>query len=552
MVVGIDLGTTHSGVAYSRDDAVSGFAIAQPVAPGEVREEALLPSFLYIPTPQEAAGERYLVGRYAQKRGAETQGRLVSSAKSWLSYAQVDRTSALLPLSAPEGIEKISPVAASREFLAHIRRAWDAANEDAPLTQQKVVVGVPASFDAVARELTTLAAKEAGYPDVTLLEEPQAAFYAWIAAHEDWRERVRPGDTILVVDIGGGTTDFTLIAVRDERGDMTLERIAVGDHILLGGDNMDLALARVAAAKLAGKLDMAQFQTLWQQCRIAKEHLLDDAYPKDEYTVAVAGRGSSLVGGTLRASLTRAEVTAAVVDGFFPMVARDTVPERGRRAALAEIGLPYAADARVTAHLADFLRRAKVAPTKVLFNGGVLNSGAVRKRLLEFLGIPPLEGENLMHAVARGAAFYGAAREGKGIRIRGGVSRSYYVGIESSLPAVPGLPPALKALVVAPFGMEEGSSVAFPDREFGMITGEKSEFRFFSSSRHDPAGVLFDELPEGLEEMPPMEVELTGAPGMVRVTLETAITETGQLELWCVAKDGRRWKLEFNVRERVA
>ncbi len=551
MVIGIDLGTTHCSVASAEgESAVQDFPILQRVDRDERRVEPLLPSFLYIPTAQEAQGDKFVVGKWAQGRGAETLGRSVSSAKSWLSYAGVDRTAPLLPLNAPEGVEKISPVTASREYLAHLRQAWNAEHPDQPFDQQRVIVTVPASFDAVARELTLLAAKQAGYPEVVLLEEPQAAFYAWIERHSDWRDRVSPGDIILVVDIGGGTTDFTLIAVREDRGDLALERIAVGDHILLGGDNMDLALAHRVASRMP-KLDPLQFQVLWQQCRMAKERLLDPGYTKNEHPITVLGRGTGLVGGTLREKLARQEVEELVVEAFLPMVGRDEKPAKARRAALTEIGLPYATDARITAHLADFLAKSGASPTRVLFNGGVLRAPSIRQRLLDFLQTPPLEGDDLMHAVARGAAYYGLAREGKGIRIRGGISKTYYVGIETAMPAVPGMPAPMKALVVAPFGMEEGTSLKFPNQEFGLYVGEPAEFRFLSSSRHDDPGTVLDSLPSELEEMPPMEVTLTGTAGVTPVTLETDVTETGMLELWCVARDGRRWKLEFNVREKV-
>lgn len=551
MVLGLDLGTTHCGVAAAQPDtAVADFAIPQLVNAGEVAERPLLPSFLYIPTPQEDPDGNYIVGTFAQKRGSETLGRLVSSAKSWLSYSGVDRTSNLLPLNAPEGVDRISPVAASCEYLVHLRDAWNEKNPDRPFESQRIVVTVPASFDAVARELTLSAAEQAGYPEVVLLEEPQAAFYAWIERHEDWRDRVCPGNVILVVDIGGGTTDFTLIAVRDDRGDLALERVAVGDHLLLGGDNMDLTLARHVASRMP-KLDPLQFQALWQQCRIAKESLLEPGNKKNDWPVTVLGRGTGLVGGTLREKLTREEVHSVAIDPFLPDVPRDEKPLKARRAALAEIGLPYAADARITAHLAEFLSRAGTTPTHVLFNGGVLRAPAVRERILKFLGVPALDGDNLMHAVARGAAYYGLAREGRGVRIRGGISKSYYVGVETSAPAVPGMPAPMKAIAVAPFGMEEGTSQSLSGQEFGLYVGEPAEFRFFSSSRHDAAGTVLDEVPAELQEMPPMEVTLTGAAGMTPVTLETKVTETGMLELWCVARDGQRWKLEFNVREKV-
>ncbi len=558
MSVGIDLGTTHCAVAFTGAAGVEPFSIPQQVSASESAADPLLPSFLYVPAANESRAlpwsdpSPYIVGRYAQKRGAETLGRLVSSAKSWLSFSGVDRTAAFLPLHAPEGVGLVSPVAASAEYLSHLRSAWDNAHPGAPLVQQRVVITVPASFDEAARELTLRAAREAGYPEVTLLEEPQAAFYAWLEAHSDWRDRIAVGDVILVVDIGGGTTDFSLIAVREQQGQLALERIAVGDHILLGGDNMDLALARRAAERLP-KLDALQFQALWQQCRAAKESLLDPAADRAEATVTILGRGSGLIGSSLRATLTRADVEELVIEGFLPLVGRGERPQRTRRAALGELGLPYAADPRITAHLSEFLARAEAQPTYVLFNGGVLRAAAVRRRLLEFLGAPSLDGENLMMAVARGAAYYGEAREGRGIRIRGGVSRTYYVGIESAMPAVPGFPAPLKALTVAPFGMEEGTAHTFPSQTFGLMVGEPAEFRFFSSTArtHDAAGELLEEVPAEAEEMPPMEVALTGEPGMVAVTLETRVTETGVLELWCVAKDGRRWKLEFNVREKV-
>jgi molecular chaperone DnaK (HSP70) len=590
-IIGIDLGTTNCGVASVQPDAapdphtlpaVTQFPVAQLTNPGEVREESLLPSFLYLPGPNDfPAGSialpwneapPYVAGQLAQKRGSENAGRLVSSAKSWLSHGGVDRTSALLPLTAPEGVGKISPVAASRAYLEHIRDAWNHSHPDEPLDRQQVFVTVPASFDAVARELTQHAAEEAGYKNIVLLEEPQAAFYSWIEANPNWREQVGVGDLILVVDIGGGTTDFTLISVTEEGGELRLERVAVGEHILLGGDNMDLALARTVEAQLAQKntkLDPMQLNALWQQCRVAKEAMLQPDWKKSEHPVTILGRGTGLVGGTIKSSLTRDDLHRVLLDGFFPVVSSEDRPQARRRVGLQEIGLPYAADAAITRHLANFLRRQGsgfAAPTHILFNGGVLRAGILRDRLLETLNqwlavegkpsVKVLSGEDLMHGVSRGAAYYGLARSGNGVRIRGGIGRTYYVGIESAMPAVPGLPAPLKALTVAPFGMEEGTDHKFPDREFGLIVGEPAEFRFFTSAvrKDDAPGTLFDDVGEELEELSPVEVNLPAdghAGEIARVTLEAVVTETGMLQLWCVAKDGRRWKLEFNVRERV-
>jgi len=599
-VIGIDLGTTNCAAAYApaggdpRDvQPIDLLAIPQLVNPGEVRDEPLLPSFLYIPGASDfPAGSTqlpwnetplFIVGALAQKRGAEVASRLVASAKSWLSHAGVDRTSALLPLTAPEGVQKISPVEASRRYLEHLRAAWNSKMPDAPFTEQQVFVTVPASFDAVARELTLKAAEQAGYQNLLLLEEPQAAFYAWIERHPDWRERVRVGDLILVVDIGGGTTDFTLVAVTEEGGELQLERIAVGEHILLGGDNVDLALARHIEQQLSAqgtKLDMMQVNALWQQCRLAKEKLLEPDNKKREHPVTILGRGTGLVGGTIKTKLLREDVDRILGEGFLPSVSSQDMPQR-RRTGLAEIGLPYAADAAITRHLARFLRQQAAqsehgvvrrgasglaAPTHVLFNGGVLRASLVRRRILEVLNgwlkeeglepAVPLVGEDLMHAVARGAAYYGLARTGRGVRIRGGVPRTYYVGIESAMPAVPGMRAPLKALTVAPFGMEEGSSAQLREREFSLVVGEPAEFRFFQSAarKNDAAGSMLDDVGDDLEELSPVEVCLPadGKSGeFLPVTLETVVTETGMLQLWSVARDGRRWKLEFNVREKV-
>ncbi len=600
-VIGIDLGTTNSALAYSpaqpadEHPAVNLFPVAQLVNPGEIAELDLLPSSLYIAGANEfvegslalpwEARPPYLLGTLARARGVENSGRLVSSAKSWLSHQTADPAQPSLPLAAPEGLQKISPLEASAQYLLHLRSAWNAAHPDAPLENQSVLITVPASFDAAARDLTQRAARQAGYPEVTILEEPQAAFYAWIERNPQWREQVKPGDLILVVDIGGGTTDFSLIAVTEQSGELNLERVAVGEHLLLGGDNMDLAVARHAEQQFSQKnikLDAMQFHSLWQQCRAAKEVLLanEKEAPKDR-ALTILGRGTGLVGGTLRGKVSRDDVRHLLLEGFFPPVSSDAAPQKQRRAALMEVGLNYAADPAVTKHLARFLRQAAsntnaqgfARPTHLLLNGGVLQSSAIEQRIFEVLnswlaqaGAPAVvelvnesKQNDLMHAVAHGAAYYGVARTGKGVRIRGGVPRTYYVGIESSLPAIPGLPAPMKALAVVPFGLEEGSKVELPQRRFALVVGEPAEFRFFSSlsRKSDAPGTLLDETGEELEELAPIEVFLPPHKDETReevvpVTLESNVTETGMLELWCVAADGRRWRLEFNVRERAA
>jgi len=602
-VIGIDLGTTNSTLSYAEFHAdqdpfapanVQLLPVPQLENPNEVRPEDLLPSFLYLPGPSDfPAGSLglpwnpnpgFVTGLLAQKRGAENAGRLVSSAKSWLSHSGVDRTAPLLPFRAPEGVDKISPVEASRHYLEHLRDAWNAAMPDAPFNAQQVLVTVPASFDAVARELTLEAARLAGYENVTLLEEPQAAFYAWIERHADWRERVKVGDLILVVDIGGGTTDFTLIAVTESSGQLSLERIAVGEHILLGGDNIDLALAGVVAQRIAEKgtrLDSRQHLTLWNNCRIAKEKLLEPGNRSKEQPVTILGKGSGLVGGTIKAALLREDIERVLADGFLPAVPSTEMPAQQRRMGLQELGLPYAADPAMTRHLARFLRQQAAggehgtvrrgpsglaSPTHVLFNGGVLNATLVRQRILAtldswlaeegFQPVQPLSGEDLMRAVSRGAAYYGLARQGRGVRIRGGVPRTYYVGVESAMPSIPGFPAPLKALAVVPFGMEEGTDIRIPGREFGLVVGQPAEFRFFTSAvrKNDEPGELIEDFGEELQELSPMEVSFEAGENsseVVPVSFETVVTETGMLQLWCVSRDGRRWKLEFNVRERV-
>jgi len=603
--VGIDLGTTNCALSnvdpdLSEGETVAEYVapIAQLVAPGTIEERKLLPSFLYLPHEGELApkdlvlpwGEvDHLVGELARTRGAETPIRLVASAKSWLCHPGIDRRAAVLPLDAPPEVARVSPLDASTRYLAHLRAAWDAKNEDAPLADQDVVITVPASFDPAARELTAEAASRAGLGHVTLLEEPQAALYAWILESEGtWREQVHIGDVILVVDVGGGTTDLSLIAVLDHDGALELHRVAVGDHILLGGDNMDLALAHVLRAKLetdGRTLDSWQLQALVYAARSAKEGLLSDG-TKGEWPVVVAGRGSKVVGGAIRTELTRDEVTAVLVEGFFPRVDASARPVARARAALTELGLPYAQDAAITRHLAAFLgkqahatddlegferKAAKGAtflhPTAVLFNGGVFRAAVLQERIVERLdawlaaegGAPirRLAGADLDLAVARGAAYYGYVRRGKGVRIRGGTAKSFYVGVETATPAVPGMAPPVRALCVAPFGMEEGTEAGAAPQELMLVVGEPVRFRFFGSSvrRDDTVGTFVDRwTPDELAELREVEVTLPAegrTPGdVVPVRLHAAVTEVGTLRLEAIPRTGPdRWKLELNVRE---
>ena len=547
-VIGIDLGTTNCALAYSQEGSVELFSIPQFVHPNEVRDEPLLPSFLFLEEPP-------IVGVLAQRKGLENPGRLVSSAKSWLSYAGVDRNAAILPVIAPDGVSKISPIEASSHYLRYLRESWNSKRPDAPLETHQVLVTVPASFDAVARELTIKATEQAGYRNVVLLEEPQAAFYAWIAHNPDWRDLVAIGDLILVLDIGGGTTDFALISVEEEAGKISLRRIAVGDHILLGGDNIDAALAHHVAESLP-KLDGTQFHALYQHCRLAKERLLAEDNQDSQLPITILGRGASVVGKSLKSMLTREAIERILTEGFLPSVPMDEEPVE-QPPTLTEFGLPYASDPAITRHLAHFLRHQSAIPTHVLFNGGVFRAQIVRDLIVEVLNnwlprpVRSLVSGDLMRSVAHGAAYYGLARQGEGVRVRGGVPHSYYIGIEEAALAVPGRRPLLKALTVVPFGMEEGAGYAFTDRPSVLRVGKRAHFRFFQSSerKQDLPGSLIEEIDATMEELSPIEAMLSNETNEnVTVTLESLVTETGMLELWFVARDGRRWKLEFNVR----
>ncbi|MGZ3440611.1 MAG: Hsp70 family protein [Polyangia bacterium] len=506
----------------------------------------------------------------ARNHGWQVPARLVSSAKSWLSHAGVDRLSAILPWQAPADVSKVSPVEASARYLGHIRAAWDHAHPEAPLASQDVLITVPASFDTVARELTVRAATDAGLPHVTLLEEPQAAFYSWLGhAGDGWRQQLAVGDVVLVCDVGGGTTDFSLISVSDAEGNLALERVAVGDHILLGGDNMDLALAHTVRARLEKEghtLDHWQFASLAHSCRTAKETLLSLG-DRDAAPVVVLGRGSKVIGGSVRTELQRGDVEKVLVDGFFPESALGDKPRRPPRVGLRELGLPFAADAAITRHLSAFVGAHRKA-TAVLFNGGVMKGRVLRQRVIQTLDswadspeddLKVLSGTDLDLAVAHGAAYYGMVRRGRGVRIRGGTARAYYIGIESSMPAVPGIEPPMRALCVAPFGMEEGTEAEVPGQELGLVVGEPAEFRFLASSTRpeDHVGTMVEDARrEDLKELTPvktaLEADAAAAGELVPVTLKSRVTEVGTLELWCEERTGgRRWKLEYNVREAV-
>ena len=604
-VVGIDLGTTNCALAYvdtslpEDERRAEAFEIPQLIAPGEVESLPALPSFVYLPEAHEVRpellslpwcpnGRDLAVGALARDTAAASPGKVVCSAKSWLCYEGLDRRSAILPWDRRPPPRRISPVDASRLYLEHLRDAWNFVmaqdTEELSLERQETVLTVPASFDAVARELTVEAAEKAGL-NVRLLEEPQAAFYSWLQDCGDaWRDQVAAGDTILVCDIGGGTTDFSLIAVTDQEGNVVLERVAVGQHILLGGDNMDLTLAYGMAEKLRResgvRLDPYQLAALTHACRAAKEKL-GEAEAQEPQPLTVLGRGSGVIGGTIATEITGEEMASLLVDGFFPLCSVEDAPAETRRIGLRTLGLDYAADPAVTKHLAAFLSRhsfrnaegVPLLPAAVLFNGGVTRSTVLRGRVVQALGAWSTEGGGSGSrvlptaspdlAVASGAAWYGSVRRSGGVRIKSGSARSYYIGVESSLPAVPGYAPPVEALCVVSFGLEEGSNVSVPAEGIGLLVGEPTEFRFFSSTNRQEdqiGGILPQWNEDDIEEHPPLVAELpadesAASPigSLVPVRLETVLTDIGTLQLWChdVRSEGK-WKLEFELRDEEA
>ncbi|MEN9596247.1 MAG: hypothetical protein RL236_681 [Pseudomonadota bacterium] len=599
--VGIDLGTTHCVLSYAditeNNDEFSQqvMGISQLTSPSIVEDKLQLPSFLYQAHESELPANsivlpwtekpEFIIGEIARSLGSKTPIRLVSSAKSWLCHAGVDCKSPILPAEAPDEVQRVSPFEATKAYLEHMSSAWLYLHPNAPLSQQDLVLTVPASFDPAARELTVEAARAVGLSHAILLEEPQAALYSWIEQTKgEWRKQAKMGDIILVIDVGGGTTDLSLIAVTGKDGILDLTRVAVGEHILLGGDNMDLALAYTVKAKIekeGKRLEPWQVQALTHGCREAKEKI----FSSDVISVplVVPNRGSSLIDGALRSELTRDEVNSVLVEGFLPKVSVSERPISRPRGGLQTKGLPYAQDAGITRHLAAFLAKQQNAvndldgidlpegatflhPTAVLFNGGVFKAEALSVRVMDVLNdwlenenspeARLLAGADLDLAVARGAAYYGFVRKGKGVRIKGGTAAAYYVGIESAMPAVPGMPPEVQALCIAPFGMEEGTQIELPYADFGLIIGEQVRFRFFSSTtrREDVVGTRLDYWQDDeISELNEIEVTLDQdghrSGEVVSVHLGAAVTEVGTLELLAFSnKDNGKWKIEFDVR----
>ena len=652
--VGIDLGTTNTELSYCLLDQPSGsrmnpdmMKIPQFVEPSIIESRDCLPSCVYVGSEEERQMANWtlpwddlavlfaqeslsnvneskpakegkasffkkffglssrskgqiseprphglsLVGEIAYRRLKSHPERTIASSKSWFTCSKVDRHEPILPWNLSSSGEKISPVDAARLILTHLVSAWNHQFPEDPLYDQKVVLTVPASFDASARELTCEAATLAGINLETLsfLEEPQAALYSWLAhCGDDWRNELKLGDVVLVCDVGGGTTDLSLLNVEEENGQLVLNRLAVGKRLLLGGDNMDLALSYRAASLFAEQginLNPWQSSVLRTQCRFAKEVLLDDSNDQDSCRIAIAGESPHMLRDARSILFSKQEARNLIVEGFFPFCSANELPVKQRRFGIRESGLDYETDVAITRHIAEFLRSNGAfeegkRPTKFLLNGGVFRSTLLQERLLEqfkqwFPDAPPTNlclATDLSNSVARGASYYGCVKSGKGIPIRGSLPRSYYVGIECSGLAIPGYSRPLKALCVAPMGMEEGTECLVSSTPFELLIGETTSFRFFSSNnrRDDKPGdtincvsTSVDESDafsfSGLEETDPLELCLASDRNFndptvnedhyVVVTFQTHLTAIGTLEIWCLEVNGEgRWKLEFDVR----
>jgi len=594
-IIGIDLGTTNTAVSYVdlSDESISKpqiqiFRIPQITAPGEISRLSVLPSFLYITgeydidiestrLPWDESPSK-MVGAYARDHGKKVPSRLVLSAKSWLCHNKVNRKSPILPWGSDQNVRKVSPIDASSAYLSHVRMAWNERmgdDEDAWLENQMVVLTVPASFDEVARDLTVEAARMAGISNVVLIEEPLAAFYSWLGRHEtEWQRMVSPGNLILICDVGGGTTDFTLIALKEIDGTQRFERIAVGDHLILGGDNIDLTLARTIAEKMQGdsgqQLSLDRWQSLCHQCRDAKEAILSDV--TESKTITLIGEGRSLIAGTLSSNLDKNEIEKTVLDGFFPIVdAADlkTNDHQKQRKGITEFGLPYEKEPAITKHLCQFLANHQIdinkllhtqnmyQPDVILFNGGSLKPQWIQNRICDSIQAwskathPPeiLKNPEPFLAVAVGAAYYGLVKIGHGVRVGSGSARSYYLGIDTTQ--------GKQAMCIVERGQEEGSENKFNNNPFEVLANQPVRFDLFSSSYRsgDRVGAIFD-IDDSFSLLPPLQTVIQYGKSAIQkhlpVVIETQYSELGALSIWCKAKQTEhRWQLRFELRDRI-
>jgi molecular chaperone DnaK (HSP70) len=600
-IIGIDLGTTNSAVAFidlTKEKPQSGnypiqfLEIPQLVAPEEIANRPVLPSFLYLPgqfeLPQESISlpwdrdRNYVLAEFAREQGASVPNRLVSSAKSWLCHAGVNRTDTILPWGAKEDIPQVSPVEASSRYLQHIREAWDYrisnGKEELAFDQQLIVLTVPASFDEVARELTIAAAQKAGINRLVLVEEPLAAFYAWLSKNEDsWQDEMQEGQLILVCDVGGGTTDFSIIGISEGEKGLRFNRLAVGEHLMLGGDNMDLALGRYLESKVLGqpgKLDYRRWHQLVHQCRKAKENLLVSGDQRTRFEISVTGTSGKLIADTFRASISHEEIQKLIVDGFYPVTNLKDKPGEGRRAGLTELGLPYVQDPAITRHLSAFWQkfntllkketaREQPYPDFVLFNGGALSPQPLRKHLQHIIGKwfenhagnewVPIELDNPRPdlSVAMGAAYYGLVRLGEGVRVGSGSPRAYYVEISRDEQQK-----ILPAVCLIPRGTEEGFEIQLDKPDFEVLANQPVAFQMVTSSTRlgDKLGEVVTLMEDEITVLPQIQTVLRfGKRGEARklpVHIAVKLTEIGTLELWCQSKETEhRWQLRFDVRQ---
>jgi len=593
-IIGIDLGTTNSAVSYvdrasgdAKDKGIRLFRIPQLTGLGEVTALPVLPSFYYIPGKYDISEESlrlpwdspspHAVGTFARDHGARVPARLVSSSKSWLCHSNADRRAKILPWGSGDEVGKVSPVQATAAYLDHIRRAWNSqqSDEDDFLENQFLIVTVPASFDEVARDLTLEAARLAGYPDVILLEEPLSAFYSWLIRHEnDWRDQIRPGELVLVCDVGGGTTDLTLITLRETEGTPRFERIAVGDHLILGGDNIDLAMARYVEQQFdrPGHLGGDRWKTLCHLCRQAKENILNEG--SNQETITMMGEGSRLIGGTLTARIDREALERIVLDGFFPLVEKSAAPMTSVRKGISEFGLPYEQEPAITRHIGNFLEHHRTDvvnflgdrapfPDLILFNGGSLKARVVQERIQDavrhwFGGADAerprvLENRDLDLAVALGASYYGLVKIGKGVRVGSGSPRSYYLGIARNGETAD--EKGKQAVCMVERGLDEGTRIALENLEFDVLANQPVAFDLYSSSYRsgDRSGTLVD-IDESMTRLPPLQTVIQfgqkGVKTTIPVRIEAEYTEAGVLELWCRSMaSSHRWQLRFQLRE---
>ncbi len=585
--MGIDLGTTHTVVAYTEADksntnqSIKIFQIEQLIAPGEVAPRSLLPSVRYHPAEGELsdadigfspAREIAVIGEAARLLGAKTKGRFVTSAKSWLSHPSVDHTAEILPWGSADEIQKVSPLDASASYLAHVRTVWAHQFPDAPLEKQIIVITVPASFDEAARSLTLEAAKIAGLPDIRLLEEPQAVCYDWLRRHTgNIKQALENVHLLLVCDVGGGTTDLTLIKVEHSSDEPKLTRIGVGDHLMLGGDNIDLALAHLAENRITNgekKLSPADLSQLLEQCRVAKERLLATDAP-EQINVTLLGGGSRLIGGSRTAQLTQQEVREIALDGFFPLSGLDELPDR-KRSGVVEFGLPYAADPAISKHIAAFLNihsdaaadalgyKGKV-PDAILLNGGVFRSQPITQRTIELINSwsdqQPilLENQHPELSVAFGAVSYAIARRDKKIKIGGGSARSYFLLVDTDNKTE-----QQKGICLLPRGSEEGQEILLKEQQFALTIGQPVRFHLASTTgdtKYKP-GQLVEITDDRFNSLPPLAVAFDGEgedKGEVKVQLAVTQTEVGTLKIQCVSIQdaSQRFDVEFQIRRKA-